>query len=118
MRKQADVSAARLNLQHFLWKQDQGYVLHPSISCAQEPGLRIADIGTGTGIWLLDLSDSLPSSVQLDGFDVDISQSPPEPWLPNNLSIRKLDIFENIPDDLVGQYGENSNLVLRYREAV
>lgn len=114
MRKQADVLAARLNLQHFLWKQDQGYVLQPSISCAQEPG--IAGIGTGTGIWLLDLSDSLPSSVQLDGFDVDISQCPPQPWLPNNVSIRKLDIFENIPDDLIGRYGENSYLLLQYKE--
>lgn len=39
---------ARLNLQHFLWKQNLGYCVHPGIPVHRE-GLCIADVGTGTG---------------------------------------------------------------------
>lgn len=71
----------------------------------QEKSLKIADIGAGTGIWLLDLSEQLPSSVQLDGFDIDVSQCPPRAWLPSNVAMRKLDIDDEIPEELVGVYG-------------
>ncbi|KAK0507995.1 hypothetical protein JMJ35_009884 [Cladonia borealis] len=97
-------SVARLNLQHYLWKQQQGYLIHPAISCMQEKSLKIADVGTGTGIWLLDLSEQLPSTVQLDGFDIDVSQCPPRAWLPSNVAMRKLDIHDEIPKELVGVY--------------
>ena len=96
---------SRLNLQHYLWKQQQGYLIHPAISCIQEKSLKIADIGAGTGIWLLDLSEQLPSTVQLDGFDIDVSQCPPRAWLPSNVAMRKLDIHDEIPKELVGVYG-------------
>lgn len=39
----------RLNLQHYLWKDQTGYLLHPSISLSGAENLRIADVGTGTG---------------------------------------------------------------------
>lgn len=38
----------RLNLQHFLWRESLGYLLHPDI-VIPEKGLKIADVGTGTG---------------------------------------------------------------------
>ena len=38
----------RLNLQHYLWKDEVGYLLHPSISLDVED-LSVADIGVGTG---------------------------------------------------------------------
>ena len=38
----------RLNLQHFLWKQQLGYNLHPLIP-TDNPELKIADVATGTG---------------------------------------------------------------------
>lgn len=38
----------RLNLQHFLWKQQLGYNLHPQIP-TDSPDLKIADVATGTG---------------------------------------------------------------------
>ena len=38
----------RLNLQHYLWKDQTGYLLHPSIPLSN-PNIKIADIGTGTG---------------------------------------------------------------------
>ncbi|KAL9118055.1 MAG: hypothetical protein Q9187_005404 [Circinaria calcarea] len=93
----------RLNLQHFFWKDQLGYNLHPSIPTSN-PEIKIADVGTGTGIWLLELARDLSSSAQLDGFDIDLSQSPPKEWLPKNVNMYKLDVFEELPDDLVGKY--------------
>lgn len=97
------VDCTRLNLQHYIWTQMFGYLLHPSIDTSID-NLKVADIGTGTGIWLMDLSRQLPLTSQLDGFDVDTSQAPPTEWLPANVNIRKWDIFTEVPDELVGQY--------------
>lgn len=44
------------------------------------------------------------ASAQIDGFDVSLAQCPPPEWLPSNVSIRKLDIFEPLPEELVGKY--------------
>lgn len=44
-----DVAAStRLSLQHYIWKENMGYILHPSIDVSR-PDLSIADVGTGTG---------------------------------------------------------------------
>ena len=101
----------RLNLQHYLWKQQQGYLIHPALPTRGEE-LKIADIGTGTGIWLLDLAESLPPSTQLHGFDINLTQCPPKPWLPTNVQMRKLDIFDDLPEDLYNQYG-NDKFILK-----
>ena len=57
-----------------------------------------------SGIWLLDLASHLPPSAQLDGFDIDLGQCPPKPWLPPNVSLHSLDVFDPVPEDLVGKY--------------
>lgn len=54
-------------------------------------------------IWLFDLSRE-NASAQLHGFDISLAQCPPPEWLPSNVSIRKLDIYESLPEELVGQY--------------
>ena len=95
----------RLNLQHYLWKQQRGYLIHPAISTTGK-SLKIADVGTGTVIWLLDLADSLPLSTQLHGFDINLTQCPPKPWLPANVQMRTLDIYDEVLEDLCEQYGD------------
>ena len=55
-------------------------------------------------IWLIDLQSQLPTSAVLDGFDVSASQFPPKEWLPHNVSLYSLDIFEDIPERWCGQY--------------
>lgn len=55
-------------------------------------------------IWLLDLARTLPPTTQLDGFDIDISDCPPGPWLPPNVTMRRLDALGAIPEPLVGAY--------------
>ncbi|MCJ1359592.1 MAG: hypothetical protein MMC33_009594 [Icmadophila ericetorum] len=97
-------AASRLNLQHYLWKQSAGYLIHPNIPLVDGQHVRITDIGTGTGIWLLDLGESLPRSSRLDGYDIDVRQCPPTQWLPENVTMRTLDVYDPIPEDLIGQY--------------
>ena len=44
-----DVNAFdRLQCQHYLWKETLSYLIHPSIPMDGK-GLKIADVGTGTG---------------------------------------------------------------------
>jgi hypothetical protein len=42
------LATTRLNLQHYIWKEAMGYMLHPSIKIPSSNVL-IADVGTGTG---------------------------------------------------------------------
>lgn len=37
-----------INLQHFLWVAQFGYITHPKVPVG-DGGARIADVGTGTG---------------------------------------------------------------------
>lgn len=55
-------------------------------------------------IWLTELSRILPPSAQLQGYDLDISQSPPQEWLPSNIAHSTWDAFSEVPDDMVEQY--------------
>ncbi|QKX55466.1 uncharacterized protein TRUGW13939_02559 [Talaromyces rugulosus] len=93
----------RLNLQHYIWKDMFGYSLHPKIPRNQK-SLKIADVGTGTGIWLLDLLPQLDPSTELVGIDADITQVGPREWLPENLTLRQWSVFTDVPDDLVGAF--------------
>ncbi|KAI9877444.1 MAG: hypothetical protein M1830_003866, partial [Pleopsidium flavum] len=92
-----------LNLQHYVWTAEVGYLLHPTIPVDGE-NITVADIGTGTGIWLLDLARKLPASARLEGLDINLAQTPPEGWLPSNVRFRKLDIFDDVPKDLIEKY--------------
>ena len=96
-------AASRLNYQFYLWKKTLKFNLHPSIPVPKDTA-RIADVGTGTGIWLLDLAEEVPTSVQMDGLDITLSQAPPKQWLPPNISMREWSIFEDVPGDLVGKF--------------
>ena len=51
----------RLNLQHYLWKDQTGYLLHPSISLSEIENPKIADVGTGTGYVHCQLNQSKAS---------------------------------------------------------
>lgn len=55
-------------------------------------------------IWLIDLQSHLPSSALLDGFDVSSLQFPPKEWLPPNVSLKLLNILEEVPEHLHGKY--------------
>ncbi|CAF9906016.1 hypothetical protein IMSHALPRED_004049 [Imshaugia aleurites] len=96
-------AASRLNYQFYLWKNTLKFNLHPSIPTPSATG-RIADVATGTGIWLLDLAHEVPTTVRMDGLDITLSQTPPKQWLPPNINMRVWNIFTDLPEDLVGQF--------------
>ncbi|KAI1819537.1 S-adenosyl-L-methionine-dependent methyltransferase [Xylaria intraflava] len=93
----------RINLQHYQWIELFGYHLHPRIPVA-DANLRIADVGTGTGVWITDLSTRLPSTASLDGFDISLKATPPVEWLPPNVTFQLWDIKQAVPETLVGKY--------------
>lgn len=73
----------RLNTQHqFMRALSNGHLIHPSIPLH---GVRaIADVGTGTGMWLRDTasqllsSDRATESIEFWGFDISAQQFPRE----------------------------------------
>jgi hypothetical protein len=81
-------ASARLNYQFYLWKDSLGFNLHPTIAASLETQtqnqLCIADICTGTAIWLFNLLSSLPATASMS-----LSLTPPTPWLPANLTLRE-----------------------------
>jgi len=98
-------SSLRLNFQHHLLKELLGYSIHPDIlskgTLPESP--KIADVGTGTAQWLIDVSHEIPSA-QLDGFDISKAQFPSKAWLPAQISLDELDITKPIPSSLEGKY--------------
>ncbi|KAI0201102.1 UMTA methyltransferase family protein [Astrocystis sublimbata] len=92
----------RINLMHFLWTKLFGYIVHPKIP-TEAANLRVADVGTGTGIWLLDVQSSLKEA-QLDGYDISFDAAPPSETLPSGVKFRQWDVREDVPDDLKGVY--------------
>ncbi|KAL9059140.1 MAG: hypothetical protein Q9162_001358 [Coniocarpon cinnabarinum] len=97
------VPALRLNLQQYIWRDALGYDLHPSID-THDPRLKVADVGTGTGIWLVKLSSQLAATAQLDGFDISSDQFPHESSLPPNVHLHTSNALEPCPPELRGKY--------------
>lgn len=93
--------ATRLNIQFFLWKDTFGYNIHPSIPLTQENAC-IAEIATGTGIWLINVAREQPKA-ELHGFDSTLEQVPRQ-FLPDNVTLRQWDVFDEIPEDTVGKF--------------
>lgn len=81
-----------------------GYHIHPSIAPRLHASSRIADIGTGTGIFLIELSEQLPATCQLDGFDVSNALYPPAATLPANVSLALQDARHAFPTPLKQAY--------------
>ncbi|KUI58307.1 hypothetical protein VP1G_05593 [Cytospora mali] len=77
----------RINYMHTLWTKIFGYVVHPKIPI-DKPDLRVADVGTGTGIWLFGVRELIPRSARLEGFDISFNAAPPAETLPSNVAFR------------------------------
>ncbi|KAJ5873461.1 uncharacterized protein N7473_013334 [Penicillium subrubescens] len=92
----------RLDAQHLLWKLHTGYELHPAIPITSD--MKIAEVGTGTAIWLFDIARQLPPTVRLFGFDISDGQFPPKKLWPQNFSLGILDSLTKPPASLAGQF--------------
>ncbi|KAL1590557.1 hypothetical protein WHR41_00607 [Cladosporium halotolerans] len=98
------IDSVRLNVCHFIWKKYFPWVVHPSVKLDGRPNLRIADVGCGTGIWLLEAAEEYPNADGLDGLDIALHQAPPKHLLPRNVQFKHLDLHQEIPAEFVGQY--------------
>lgn len=92
-----------LTEQHDIYLNILGYVVHPHIPI-RSPNLKVADIGTGSGIWLLELAKLLPATCQFVGYDLSNKLFPPQSAWPQNLSFRTRSILESFPEAELGTY--------------
>lgn len=97
-------ASARLNLQHSQYTKAVGYLLHPEILAALPQDATIADIATGTGIWLLDLADQIPETCKLEGWDISGDQFPSKATLPENISFGTFDATAVLEEHMVERY--------------
>lgn len=93
----------RLHLQHWIWKEHLGYLLHPAISFSGSD-VSVADIGTGNGCWLLDLARRSPRTWSFTGFDISCAQFLADVHLPANVRLLIQDVFEPFPTALHGTF--------------
>ncbi|KAI6861757.1 hypothetical protein KC338_g6475 [Hortaea werneckii] len=95
----------RLNLQHDLYIKSTGFHLHPRIAATLPADAHIAEVATGTGIWLRSLAASSQSSPgwKYTGFDISPEQFPPDPDR-KGIGFRVLDILKPPPEEEKGKY--------------
>lgn len=79
-----------------------GFLIHPIIAARLPTPARIADVGTGTGIFLTDLASRLPAACRFEGFDISDAQFPPRQSLPSNVSLGILDAKQPFPNHMHG----------------
>ncbi|KAI1352227.1 hypothetical protein F5Y01DRAFT_324425 [Xylaria sp. FL0043] len=111
-------AASRLNLQHFMYKDAQGFLLHlviqkelrdkqESRQTGGEELLHVADLATGTGIWLFDLLKSPEVkglNIQHYGFDISRALFPHNSWLPKNVILSTSNLLEEPPQAFYGKF--------------
>ncbi|KAF2681130.1 hypothetical protein K458DRAFT_344400 [Lentithecium fluviatile CBS 122367] len=100
--------SGRLYMQHWMWKMQLGWDLHPAIKLPESSDVRIADQGCGNAAWLVSLASDFEKEgrhASLVGLDVQNYHYPPTGNLPPNIKLAILDAFaEDLPEDQVGQY--------------
>ena len=50
------------------------------------------------------MAQEFPQSFQLDGLDISASQFPATNFLPGNITLKTMNVFGQIPDEMVGKY--------------
>lgn len=97
-------SSIRLTHQHFLWKDQLGWNMHPEITAvAESRPLAIADVACGNGIWIMEESLKHPSSTFF-GFDISDALFPTPDTVPRNVSFSILDAHGPIPKELCERF--------------
>lgn len=91
-----ETESFRLDRQHRVYKENTGYLLHPRIAANLPHDAHIAEVGTGTGIWLRDVAAKAPAWWQLTGFDISADQFPSTNG--DRCKYEELDILQPIPD--------------------
>ncbi|KAF4994253.1 hypothetical protein FDECE_13192 [Fusarium decemcellulare] len=104
----SSVEVDRLDWQH-------QYVFTPITESLMPEGIRqhlvylgrpaaVADVATGTGIWLRDAAKILPPETSFDGYDFDTSKFPNPEQLPSNIKLQWGDGLKPFPAEVQGHY--------------
>jgi SAM-dependent methyltransferase len=105
---QIPVETNRLDQNHYnlYLKLQGGNVIPPHIKehLARTDSPRVADVGTGTGVFLRSLASELPPTAHFDGFDPDTLKFPDPSTLPKNVKLHYGDALAPFPDELIGSY--------------
>ncbi|KAK5659856.1 hypothetical protein OQA88_13319 [Cercophora sp. LCS_1] len=110
-------ASGRLTFQHYLWKDATGSPIHPDVLSDVGTGLgdtgaevevQVADVGTGTGVWALDVARLSGvtgiAKFKVHGFDISDEQFPPAHILPDNVQLSVADALGDVPDSLRGRF--------------
>lgn len=100
----------RLDAQHeYMRQMSHGHLLHPCIPVHLLNS--VADVATGTGIWLRQLAEdsTLPQPVEgqkpnFIGFDISPKQYPPAESLPGHVALVVHDMVEPFPSEYHGKF--------------
>ncbi|KAK5633137.1 hypothetical protein RRF57_008851 [Xylaria bambusicola] len=101
-----------------MWRDALKFFLHPLIQIhlrhkqeskqrGDEGVLQVADLATGTGIWLFDLVKSPEVNglnIQFHGLDISNSLFPHSTWLPKNVSLSTSNLLKEPPESLHGKF--------------
>lgn len=105
---QIPIKANRLDRNHynlyFRLQGDHVVPAHIKTHLNHLKNLRIADVGTGTDIFLRSLAEELLSTAHLDGFDPDATKFPNSETLPSNVKLHQGDALVPFPNALLGSY--------------
>ncbi|MCJ1250272.1 hypothetical protein MMC30_007498 [Trapelia coarctata] len=114
MAAQGYKASARLHFQHWMWSFRLNWLLHPDIPLLPvqphpDDGIfRIADLGAGNAPWLYDLQRSFPPAwakhIYYHGIDISTDLVSHHNYQPDNFTIAKLDLFEEIPAGFLGAF--------------
>lgn len=91
-------NSLRLIEQHDWLKKLRGCNVHPAIP-TNTPGIRVADVATGTAVMLLDLAKTLPADAQLYGFDISTAQFPDPEARPSNVFLYEQSVRSLFPEE-------------------
>jgi hypothetical protein len=96
--------SVRLNNQHNIHKTNVGYLLYPRIDVALPLDAHIGEVGTGTGIWLLEVAakDANASSRRYTGLDMSPAQFPKQ--RPEHVLFEVNNILEPVPEKWKAQF--------------
>ncbi|KAK6213632.1 methyltransferase domain-containing protein [Colletotrichum tabaci] len=109
MLNSGDLAKERARLEynhHNIWVPLCGGLCPPPILAYLNglPAPRVAEIATGTGIWLRDMAARLPASAELRGVDMDATKFPRAAELPPNCAMMQHNALRPFPEPMLGTF--------------